>query len=268
MCDIVEVSVQIASDLHLEHVDAETILKLFNEEFRNNFFGKIINPSAEILVLAGDIGLPSSSIYRMFIGWCSEKFNQVLLVSGNHEYFNQTLDTDQIDALISNICYSYGNVIYMQKKVFIYRDIVFLGCTMWSNILPEAETEVLRHMNDYRKIKHFTIEKSRNLHNNHRQWLQEQLERFSSNELTKVVITHHPMVEDTVCKTKKVTDCAFQTNLNNMLKNVDLHIAGHTHRNRDIKIDNFDYVVNCKGYGIPGSVDYDNAKVKTLYCCK
>lgn len=60
------------SDLHLERTNYQVS----------------INPAASILLLVGDIGrFCDSEEYRHFIKDCCAKFEKVLLVGGNHEYY-------------------------------------------------------------------------------------------------------------------------------------------------------------------------------------
>src|SRR6056300_571740 len=71
------VRIQIASDLHIEY-DNDGIVDPLN----------YITPSADVLVLAGDIG----SFYKYeqlhnFLSRISEYFKYVIYVPGNHEYY-------------------------------------------------------------------------------------------------------------------------------------------------------------------------------------
>lgn len=68
------VDFQYISDIHLE------------------ISGKIpdIPKSSNNLCLLGDIGAPESDIYKKFIKECSEKFTNVFVIYGNHEYYSET----------------------------------------------------------------------------------------------------------------------------------------------------------------------------------
>lgn len=65
--------IQYMSDLHLERIDYQWT----------------IEPAAPILLLVGDIGrLNDFDKYRAFIMQCCYQFTKILLVGGNHEYYD------------------------------------------------------------------------------------------------------------------------------------------------------------------------------------
>ena len=74
----VEHGIQVYSDLHLEFKGARAALPP-------------IIPRAPVVALLGDIGIPSLPSYEEFIFEMSDIFKQVLVVSGNHEYYSNLL---------------------------------------------------------------------------------------------------------------------------------------------------------------------------------
>ena len=70
--------IQYASDLHLEFGENSKWLK-----------DNPLIPSANILVLAGDIGYLGDANYRThpFWDWASQNYKQVVVVSCNHELY-------------------------------------------------------------------------------------------------------------------------------------------------------------------------------------
>ena len=68
--------IQYISDIHLE------------TRKQTAPFKSILEPVAEYLVLAGDIGNPITPIYEEFLKYCSDNFVTVFYVLGNHEYYN------------------------------------------------------------------------------------------------------------------------------------------------------------------------------------
>ena len=71
----VQHGIQVYSDLHLEFNGARAALPP-------------IKPCAPVVALLGDIGIPSMPSYEEFILEMSDMFKQVLVVSGNHEYYS------------------------------------------------------------------------------------------------------------------------------------------------------------------------------------
>ena len=68
------IAIQIASDLHLEFQEGKPI-----------DYSAIIKPSAPILALLGDIGLPmTNSVYADFLLNMANQFQLVLVLAGNH----------------------------------------------------------------------------------------------------------------------------------------------------------------------------------------
>jgi predicted phosphohydrolase len=252
------VKFQIASDLHLEFAD--------NMNDKNYFFSQIIKPKGDILILSGDIGNPISDIYQNFLGWCSNLFETVLVLAGNHEYYNTNLTVEETDIKIKEICKNYGNVIFLQKHVYCYRNFMFIGCTLWSMIHPQAEVAVVKYINDFKYIKNFSLVKHKSLYTDQVQWLENTIQFAINNDKIPIVITHHPMIKDPLNKNPVITDCAFENDLVHLLEKVPYHIAGHTHRNRNLKIGNCSIMINCKGYNMAPS--YKNDLCVELFCCK
>jgi len=152
----------------------------------------------EILVLAGDIGNPTTNLYKLFIQTMSKFYEHIVIVSGNHEYYQNKYNKygsnlkkigssmESIDQMLYEIANNYDNVHYLQKNELIIDDVRFLGCTMWTNPNPSLTDE----MNDYFIIPDMTAKLCKELHEDHKAWLKEKLKnnaQFKKN----IVITHH-----------------------------------------------------------------------------
>jgi predicted phosphodiesterase len=144
----IEVKIQIVSDLHLE----------FREE---EAYESLITPSAPILALIGDIchlNTPEQSRrYCDFLTWCSERFGRVLLVAGNHEYYDACKKKCEIDNMLRFMCLdaggSRGNVTFLDGQTHVYIEgFRIIGSTLWSHIPPLAESQVAEYMS-----KHYSI---------------------------------------------------------------------------------------------------------------
>lgn len=240
-------SFQYASDLHLEINQCK--------------FSDILSPSADYLILAGDIGYPESQIYVDFLTWCSVNFKQTFIITGNHEYYSSTnhKTMTEIEAIISTICESLVNVIFLNKTSYVIENkIKILGCTLWSNILPTEFFYVKKYMNDY---KYIYLEKnnllkpsdSNFLHKNSVEWLEQNLIEDS---YINIVLTHHlptPKLID-----PKYYKCngnsAFYTDLESLIKKskINYWICGHTHVSVNKNLYCTNLLVNSYGYQ-----DYD-----------
>ena len=71
--------IQYCSDLHMEFYD--------NMRFMKSLPLEVVG---DVLVIAGDVGyLVDTTIPHLrFWKWASENYRQVLMVAGNHEYYN------------------------------------------------------------------------------------------------------------------------------------------------------------------------------------
>lgn len=235
--------IQIASDLHLEFEEWSQI--------EDPPFEKIIDPCSEILVLAGDIGNPETPVYRKFLEWCVSNFGHVLLTPGNHEYYHRSVGKG--NSLLEEMCRETG-VVFLQQKSFSIPSfgMTFIGATMWSHIPPEDALETLLSVNDFKKIEGMTCDAYNELHDEHRQWLIDELGKVDPSH-RKIVVTHHsPLLETTshpMYRGKK-TNCAFQSDLSSIMTDysVDVWFFGHTHYSVDFYYHETRVVANQKGY--------------------
>ncbi|ELR14992.1 Ser/Thr phosphatase family superfamily protein [Acanthamoeba castellanii str. Neff] len=129
---------QLVSDLHLEFPGC--LDKLPH-----------IPANAPILCLLGDIGYPNKANYRAYLLEQADRFEHVLVVAGNHEYYNQE-SVQHADRLIDEICAERDNLHYLNKRSVRVGDVLFLGCTLWPYIPPESISKVWTMCNDYRRI--------------------------------------------------------------------------------------------------------------------
>jgi predicted MPP superfamily phosphohydrolase len=79
------------SDIHLEFLPD-------NDDF--SFTSKW--PSADVLVLAGDIGSPIKRYdqYRHFLEHVKKAYSTVIFISGNHEYYGCNFDREYVNRLL------------------------------------------------------------------------------------------------------------------------------------------------------------------------
>lgn len=103
--------IQYASDLHLEFGENSKWLKEHP-----------LIPSADILVLAGDIGYLGDDNYQKhpFWDWASENFKQVIVVPGNHELYKyydiNELHEGVILEVRPNVKVHYNDVIHLDEE--------------------------------------------------------------------------------------------------------------------------------------------------------
>lgn len=172
-----EMELHILSDLHLE-------------------FAPLDPPEtdADMVILAGDIhtGLKG-------VAWAREKFpnNPVVYVPGNHEYYGEALPkhTAKLREAAAG-----SHVHVLENDSLIIDNIVFLGCTLWTDfellgdprVSGSAATE---RMSDYKRIRvspqyrRLRSIDTVGLHHVSLRWLRAGLEKHRGEK--SVIVTHH-----------------------------------------------------------------------------
>ena len=147
--DLSPLGIQIASDLHIEFFFHPDALPEDEDTLWSVLLQKQCNCS--VLALLGDIGVLSSDElrgqYTRFVSWCAARWDHVLLLTGNHEYYcrshgpnnssTEVTDYASIDAFLFSMCTSEsmsGKVHFLQKGIFKLGDVTVLGCTLWSHV--------------------------------------------------------------------------------------------------------------------------------------
>lgn len=240
--------IQIASDLHIEFLPED--YSTWNE---------IIEPVAPILCLVGDIGVIAIESERKrllrFLTYCCESFQNVLFISGNHEYYNSGRG-DNIMCMndIDQVIYSFegifkGKFKYLNCEKIIIDGILFLGTTLWSEMVNfDCQCVVEGFLRDYKVI--YTENRvgavvgsseTHELFLKNKQWLIDNIEN-NNGKLPICVLTHHtpslietsnPIYKYDASHPNYYIQHGFSSNLDSLLTNNDLRVwaYGHTHYN-------------------------------------
>jgi len=223
-------NLQIASDLHIEYK---------NDEIPDPL--NYITPTADILILAGDIG----SFYKIdqlkgFLEKLCKLFKSVIYVPGNQEYYKTKNDNNflpmhvLLDRLYT-IEKKINNLIILNQSSIIINDTCITGCTLWSEPdIPIPKFIVRIHgMNDDIYLKKHISDLS---------YIKKISDHCRKNNLKLIVVTHY-------CPTYKVLDdykmkdkfiSLYTSNLDYLLNSNNIHtwICGHIHKNFDFISDN------------------------------
>jgi len=218
-------SIQIASDLHIE--------------FKNDDIPDPLNyitPSADILILAGDIG----SLYKIgqlrgFLEKLCPLFQTVVYVPGNHEYYTvqnyEQLSMNKLLNRLYEIEKDIQNLYILNQSSIVIGDICITGCTLWSKpmvIIPKFIVRIYG-MNTEIYEKKFS---------NDINYLNKMIDYCNKNNLKLVVATHYCPTYD-VINEEKMRDrfvSLYVSNLDHLLTKEKIHtwICGHIHSNFDI----------------------------------
>lgn len=235
--------VQYASDLHLEFGENSRWLKEHP-----------LIPSADILVLAGDIGYLGDDNYISHPFWnrVSEDFNQVIVVPGNHELY-KFFDISELRngwqlEIRHNVRVCYNSVIALNEETDL------IASTLWAHIPPSEEYLTERCVSDFKRIRNGEFRLSAQRFNEEHEVCRNFIEKAvsESNAERIVVATHHVpsfalMAEE--FKNSSING-AFTVELAGMIaeSRINCWIYGHSHRNIDKMIGSTRCVSNQLGY--------------------
>ncbi len=214
-------SIQYASDLHLEHDD------------KHKKFIEIISPriGCDILILAGDIGNPRKERFYNFMKWCVSNWKYVIIIAGNHEYYSNSIKKTNTYLYEMSLTL---NFIFLNNSSTIIGNLVIIGSTFWSYIPDNNMKDVVNYLNDFNYIEEFKKDNTtfNKLHKESRKWMMKELKKHKGK--TKIVVTHHAPVEELTSSPiyrGKPTNKAFASNCDELLELANVWIYGHTHYN-------------------------------------
>ena len=234
--------IQYASVLHLELIPNRKYMQ-------NNPF----DVSGDVLILAGDIGYlcDKTPPCPMFWEWASANYREVIIVPGNHEYYQN------YDILANGDSWSreiLPNVNYHQNRVVRIDNTDFILSTLWSHICPKDEYVVQQGMYDFRQIMYggnrFTANDFNAEHQKCLDFIKQSVAESTAEHI--VVVTHHLPTLEVVAPQHKssLLNSAFASELRNFIADsrIDVWIYGHSHTNIDTTIGNTRIVSNQMGY--------------------
>ena len=242
-------TVQIASDLHIEYK---------NNDVPNPL--DFITPSADVLILAGDIG----SLYKIeqltkFLEALCSYFQVVLYVPGNHEWYvppeYQPLDWETLEKRMYSVENMIPNLTILNRSSVLIGNICFAGCTLWSQPEGKIPPFIVR-------IKDVRTKEYQFKHNEDLEYLKNMMNFCKKNNHKLLVVTHYPptkKVVNTSDRKKKKFHYLYGTDLDYLLdiNFVDTWVCGHVHKNFDFISEKGCHVVgNQKGKDKDNILDY------------
>lgn len=267
------VKFQYISDIHLEMLTKIPVINKLKD--------------VENICLLGDIGIPGTILYNKFIEQCSEKFENVFIIYGNHEYYNKIYKKKQvvIETIYDRIEYSKlfphnvhflnNSCVYLDKitnQVTSYKShnsIKIIGSTLWSQI----DIHIADYINDYKLIYTqkdtlLTPQKTIEYFIESKDYILNEIN--SDINIECIVLTHHG--SNNKCngeyyKTSHIKS-GYVTHISELLNcnNLKVCINGHTHCSIKFIENDILFLANC--YGYPGErkeiVCYDKDAIFSL----
>ena len=247
------VKFQIMSDLHIETLDEIPEIDT------------CIEPSADILILAGDIGrIHKYEQLKGFLVQLCPKFQVVLYVLGNHEYYKvDGIEVKTMKELLEDVYTiqkDIPNLHILDRSSVIVDDVCVIGCTLWTQATVNIPPFVVR-------IPNMNIVKYNDMFNRDLTYIETMIKYCAEKKLRLVVVSHH-------CPTYTISDkkdnkyrSLYCSNLDHLLDRSRVHtwICGHIHVNFDLKTRNGTRLVsNQRGKPRDSIVDFVKNKVITV----
>lgn len=211
------------SDLHFEHFPNEQAVLTFIDEL-------LCDPLSRqtVLLIAGD--LHAASKVPWALEYLAERFLKVVFVPGNHDFYGQTIENMNERLGLLDI----ENLHVLNPGKVIIDDVVFLGATLFTNLLeqsPEIVNHVAHQLMDFKKIHGLTAELFTKLHRQDVAWLEKQLSLNAGRK--KIVLTHylpsHLLVAETFLGSP--LNYGFASDLDNLVESslAQYWFFGHSH---------------------------------------
>jgi len=237
--------IRILSDLHLEF--GWLNLPIMEDE------------SDQVLVLAGDVGLAAKSwSYIPFIEEVSERFQDVIYIMGNHEFYGTSI-LRGLDKIKERIQFETGaaNVHVVENETVRIGNVSFICATLWANYknldhLCMYHAEL--YMNDHKKIRNgpsvkdayaskFRARDAAELHSRSKSFIFPNVRAEHEDGQKVVVVNHHAPSTLSIAEQYKtgqyaVLNGAYASNLEEDIFDThpELMIHGHTHHSFDYEL--------------------------------
>jgi predicted phosphodiesterase len=238
---------QYISDIHLE-------LWAINPAF----YQVILKPSAPYLILAGDIcSYNKKAKLQPLLEYCSNNFEKTFMVGGNHEYYAYKTPMSKVEQWLQESCSAFPNIHYLQQDTYLLEDkYTIIGCTLWTDIPPEMDGEVIQCLNDFSQITNddgsaFRPINMRQLFQTHVKWLDAAITSANDNQKTPIVITHHlpsPTLTDHRYKEHPLNCCFSSPVLEQLHNQPAAWFYGHSHVDSVQTFNNTTCYINALGY--------------------
>jgi hypothetical protein len=243
--------VKVVSDLHLECCEQGHGVPDLGE--------------GDVLILGGDILCARHfktngklhQVYDDFLQKCSDNFDYVLYIAGNHEAYGYNYEGTW-DVLKEHL--PKGIHIFENDFVKI-DDWIFIGGTLWTDFRNGNALEMMEAaqcLNDYKTIRITPKYRKMNpddtyaFHQNTKKYLQENLELFQNDKVW--VLTHHAPSYQSVhpkYRTSGIANGAYVSDLDDFIFNhpqIKYWSHGHTHTSFDYQIGECRVICNPRGY--------------------
>ena len=242
----IDMKIHILSDLHLEVLGIDPDIE---------------SVDSDVVVLAGDIHEGSEGIAWAAKTW---KGKPVIYVPGNHEYYRHTYQRHR--RTMRECASRYDNVRLLDQDAFVLNGVLFVGCTLWTDLRyfePEellGKTEamnmarrcmpdfsVIRYLDERGNFMKFKPEHSARICAREFAYIQSLLALDATSLAAmygvdqvraRVVVTHHLPCAQSVHPRfdENSLTPSFANRFEDIVAMADLWIHGHTHHSCDYQL--------------------------------
>ena len=218
---------------------------------------------------------------RNFLVSCVNRFDNVVMVAGNHEHyngdFNTTAEILYEEARRVNALSTKGTLHYMENNNTVIGGVTFIGSTLWTDMNKGDPVTIFtsgRNMNDYRSVTNGKVrlhpEDTMEAHKFSLAYIAQAVAASKISGLPVVVCTHHsPSRLSTHPRyTGNDMNGAYSSDLTEFIldnPNIKLWTHGHTHDPYDYKVGETRIICNPRGYiGHEDIANDFNLKIVTI----
>lgn len=228
---------QLFSDIHLE----------MNKSFPR------IRPTCEVIILAGDIGKITQNNFKDFMSYCSENWQHVIYVFGNHEFYcKRTIESTK--RLFRRFFEDFENIHLLDSSFIKLENTIIYGFTAWTQPHFTITSMARQYLNDYNQI-----------HTKNGKLKIEDMKLMSDIELEKyneflntehdcdniIIVTHFPPLNigtSDPIHNGSMLNPYFSWSSLPIHPKIKIWCSGHTHWSYDFDKDGIRYVANQLGY--------------------
>jgi len=235
--------IQVLSDLHAE----------FIMRFRGI---PSISPSADILVMAGDITNTPNRLRAILLDLRQKTSIPIIAVLGNHEFYGHNFQT--ADSKYKKACEGIPDFHLLRDSYVDIQDYRITGATLWTSYNYGNDIEWAIHaMNDFNHIKYHKYLSKTDFalkivtrYSNSLRYIKKVL-RETENKKT-IIVTHHAPSTKSIHPNyiNNLANYAFVNDLDDLIieTSPNLWIHGHVHNHFDYYIGSTRIVANPFGY--------------------
>lgn len=228
------------------------------------------------VLLAGDIHeVKKKNKYKEILSVFSEKFKNVVLICGNHEYYTRSIF--QVHNDLEQMVTEFDNVYFLNDSSIIIDGVHIIGSTLWTDFNDDIVCKIQAQMkiNDYRYIRNgpkgipykrkLTIQDVEFSHYISKTFIKNEIDNIQKREPNAriVIMTHHaPSFQSVPLAYKNsILNGAFASNMDSFLLSLTncTWVHGHIHDAVEYTIGTCRVISNPLGHG-PEQADFKDSK--------